>query len=124
VTIDPPADPTTLTEVLAGYERDGYRLPFYVADDGLRCPDGKVVGVDAVVIHSLRRLEGASDPADEMLVAAIEVAGYGLGTVVLRHGPQASPAEVDLLTRADDERGAAGLPADMPTSETGGGQRT
>jgi hypothetical protein len=115
--IDPPSDPTTLSAVLAGYVRDGYPLAFYVTDDGLHCPDGHLVETGAVTIHSLRRLEGASDPADEVSVAAIEVIDYGLGTVVLRHGHEASPAEVALLAMARDGRGATGVPADMPTSE-------
>jgi hypothetical protein len=116
---DPPADPTTLSEVIAGYAGDGYTLEFYVSDDGLHSPDGSTVRVDAVTIHSLRRLEGASDPADEVDVAAIDVAEHGRGTVVLRHGPESSAAEAALLTTARDRRGATGVPADMPSSELG-----
>ena len=116
---DPPADPTTLSEVIAGYAGDGYTLDFFVSDDGLRCPDGTTVPVGAVAIHSLRRLEGASDPADEVDVAAIEVPECGRGTVVLRHGLEASPAEAALLAIARDRRGSSGIPADMPSSELG-----
>ena len=92
---------------------------FFVSDDGLRCPDGTTVPVGAVAIHSLRRLEGASDPADEVDVAAIEVPECGRGTVVLRHGLEASPAEAALLAIARDRRGSSGIPADMPSSELG-----
>jgi hypothetical protein len=62
MTIEPPDDPVSLSEVIAGYGRDGYGLEFFVTDDGLRGPDGGIVAVDDVAIHSLRRLEGASDP--------------------------------------------------------------
>ncbi len=114
---DSPADPITLTEVIAGYVQDGYALAFYVAEDGLRCPDGNMVGVGDVAIHSLRRLEGASDPADEVSVVAVDVTGYGKGTIVLRHGPAASPAEAQLLGLAHDLRGRGDIPPDMPSSE-------
>ena len=60
------------------------------------------MGVRDVTIHSLRRLEGASDQADEVSVAAVDVDGYGKGTIVLRHGPAASLAEVQLLAAARD----------------------
>jgi hypothetical protein len=118
MTFHPPSDPTSLTEVIAGYVRDGYEVSYFVTDEGLRCPDGSVAPVERVTIHSLHRLEGASDPADEVDVAAIDVPGCGLGTVVLRHGADASPAEADLLATARDRRGAAGVPRDTPTSES------
>jgi hypothetical protein len=51
-------------------------------------------------------------------VAAIDVPGCGLGTVVLRHGADASPAEAELLAAARDRRGAADIPRDTPTSES------
>jgi hypothetical protein len=116
---DSHADPVTLTEVINGYVADGYTLAFYVVDDGLHCPDGRVVGVRDVTIHSLRRLEGASDPADEVSVAAVDVDGYGKGTIVLRHGPAASLAEVQLLAAARDARGSSDIPPDMPSNERG-----
>jgi hypothetical protein len=118
-----PEEPSdvSLTSVLEAYRADGYGVDYAVENDGLVDDAGQVIDPADVVVVSMRRLEGASDPADELVVAAITIRdGSGRGTVVLRFGPEASPAEALLLRAADDRRGLADVPADMPLSAEGG----
>ena len=120
-----PSDNTTLTAVLRGYERDGYVSAFQVGEDGeLTCGAcGRASRPDEVEMPSLRRLEGASDPADMSAVLALACPHCGAkGTVVVRYGPEAEPGEAALLLGIDDVRsGDAELPASSPSHETGAG---
>ncbi len=115
-----PSD-TTLTSVLDAYRADGYDIDYAVENDGLVDDAGRTIDPAEVVVVSMRRLEGASDPADELVVAAITIRdGSARGTVVLRFGPSASSAEAFLLNAADDRRGSSDVPAHMPLSEESG----
>ena len=116
-----PSD-VTLTSVLDAYRADGYEVEYAVENDVLVDVSGRTVDPADVVVVSMRRLEGASDPADNLVVAAItvrEAAQEGRGTVILRFGPEASEAEAFLLRAADDRRGLADVPGDMPASAEG-----
>jgi hypothetical protein len=111
-----PSD-VTLTSVIDAYRADGYDIDYAVENDVLIDGAGQAIDPVDVVVVSMRRLEGASDPADELVVAAITIRdGSGCGTVVLRFGPEASAAEAFLLRAADDRRGLADVPGDMPLS--------
>ena len=115
-----PSD-VTLTSVIDAYRADGYDIDYAVENDVLVDGEGRAIDPVDVVVVSMRRLEGASDPADELVVAAITIRdGSGCGTVVLRFGPEASAAEAFLLRAADDQRGQADVPAHMPLSAEGG----
>jgi hypothetical protein len=53
----------------------------------------------AIVVHELRRLEGASDPADMLAVAAIACPACGTrGTLVLTYGPEATAGDDAVLS--------------------------
>ena len=98
-----PSDNTTLTAVLAAYQDDGYREQLMVDDDGgltcARC--GNRAEPEDIELHSLRRLEGASDPDDMVAVLAVACPSCGAkGTLVLPFGPQASEAEAEVLAAA------------------------
>lgn len=110
----------TLVQVLSELARSGYDHDVLVdPDDGwLTCavcrvrtspPDAKV--------DSLRRVEGASDPADMAAVLAMTCGFCGSrGTAILRFGPEASPGEAAVLVAM----GGGGLPVSpsrgaMPT---------
>ncbi len=116
-----PSDNTTLTAVLAAYQDDGYREQLMVDDDGrvtcARCGNG--AEPEDIKLHSLRRLEGASDPDDMVAVLAVACPSCGAkGTLVLPFGPQASEAEAGVLLRLEDAREAhSEVPSAGPTAE-------
>jgi hypothetical protein len=115
-------DHSTLTEVLAGYAAAGFDGSFTVDDECIRCLTCHVATPPSEVeIQSLRRLEGASDPADMAAVLAVACPACGQrATIVLRYGPEASPAEAELLQRARDGRFTEGVlpPASAPDEES------
>lgn len=97
-----PSDNTTLVEILGALRRSGYANSLTANDDGtLRCSDcGERCSPEHLDVDQQRRLEGASDPADEMLVVAAACASCGERAVlVLGFGPTASAADSAVLTR-------------------------
>jgi hypothetical protein len=116
-----PGDNTTLVDVLRGYEEDGWTTTFGLLDDGsLRCGAcEKSISADAVDVHSLRRLEGASDPADMLAVVAVKCPHCASGGVItLNYGPEMTEGQVALLHHAQDKRFAEGAPAAAAPDET------
>lgn len=97
-----PSDNTTLTAVIAGFEREGYKASFGARDGGrLHCSSCRQESAAREFeVDEVRRLEGASDPdAQSMLAAATCPACGTRGTAVFGYGPEAS--EVDALVIAD-----------------------
>jgi hypothetical protein len=94
-------DATTLGELVDELARDGF-------DGSLRSlPGGRVscltcrsvLGAATLRPVSMRRLEGASDPADMLAVAALVCPVCATrGTLVLGYGPDAAPEDSDVLT--------------------------
>jgi hypothetical protein len=99
----------TLIEVLAELNGQGYDMDFFVDEDDGRVCCGKCRAcVDPEDLHldGLRRIEGASDPADMAAVLALTCVSCGSkGTAVIRFGPEASAGEAILLRHLDDTRG-------------------
>ena len=104
-------DANTLLDVIATLEGEGFRGQF-VARDGAevectkcktRTPASEMAGD-----HRLRRLEGASDPADMLAVAALTCPSCGTkGTLVLNYGPEASSTDGEVLHCLDVPAGEA-----------------
>ncbi len=97
-----PSDNTTLVEVLAALRRSGYEHSLTARDDGeLSCSNcGQRTPPEQFDVDHERRLEGASDPADEMLVLAGTCEACGeRAVIVLGFGPTASPADEAVLGR-------------------------
>ena len=87
----------------------------------MRCATCEVVS-DAVDVpmHSLRRVEGASDPADMAALVALSCPSCGeRGTLVLTYGPAASPEEGDVLGALRDRRHDDVAPPSSAPSEHG-----
>ncbi len=102
-----PSDTTTLVSVLAALSADGFDGDFFVTEEvQLRCGDCRAdVDPTEAVLHGLRRLEGASDPADMAAVLSLECPRCGAkGTAVVRFGPEAAPHEDEVLAAIDDQR--------------------
>ncbi len=118
-----PSDNTTLSAVLADYAEAGYAGQLRVDDDGVHCSVcGSVSPADKIEVRSLRRLEGASDPADMAAVIATACPDCAtMATIVVMFGPEASEAEVTLLRRAQDHRfDDDEIPPSAGPSETAG----
>jgi hypothetical protein len=99
-----PSDNTTLLEVLDELAADGFSATMWVAADGkLRCEGCQhELDASAVKVHQFRRLEGASDPDDMLVVVAVECPDCGMkASVVLHFGPEASREEVEVLSHLE-----------------------
>ncbi len=118
-----PDDNTTLTEVLDQYERHGFDGMFAVTEFGLvECASCEALNEPEMVsMHSLRRLEGASDPDDSLAVLAITCPQCARqGTLTLMYGPMASTEESDVLSRLQDRRHDDVAPTNSAPGEAGG----
>ena len=123
MTEDPgvPGDNTTLVEVLHGYEEAGWTTIFEILDDGsVRCGTCNTVTAPSELgVHSMRRMEGASDPADMLAVLAIRCrACGGGGVVVVNFGPEMTEGQVRLLHGAEDRRFDGAAPPGAAPDET------
>jgi hypothetical protein len=102
-----PSDNTTLVAVLQGCAEEGFDGDFFVTEDAkIRCGacrhDAEPSGFE---LHGLRRLEGASDPADMAAVLCLVCPACGhRGTAVVRFGPESEPWEDDVLRIVEDLR--------------------
>ena len=113
MTFDPPResvegvgfDGLTLMNVLNHLENDGFTGQFVGREGSIvecttchtRTPAPKMAGD-----HRLIRIEGVSDPADMMAIAALRCPSCGtLGTLVLGYGPEASGVDIDVLRCLD-----------------------
>jgi hypothetical protein len=108
-----PGDNTTLVEVLKDFEDAGWTTAFEVLEDGsVRCGTCQVVTApSSLEIHSLRRLEGASDPDDMLAVLAVRCPSCGgRGVIVVNFGPEMTEGQVRLMHEAEDRRFHDGAP--------------
>ena len=125
VATQPPGEATdeaTLSAVLASYESAGFGAQFAATDEGqVHCYScGSNTAPSRVELHSLRRLEGASDPADMLAVAAITCPACAVrGVLVLNYGPDTTPGESDVLIGLEDRRHDDVLPASQTPDEAG-----
>ena len=103
-----PSDETTLISVLDGFHAAGYTADFLIGDGGtIRCRScGVETPAEDAAVEDIRRLEGASDPADMAAVLALVCpACSARGTVVVRYGPEAGPDDMAVLLAVEDRRG-------------------
>ena len=120
---DQPSDNTTLIEVIDGYKAAGYVTDFWAEEGGLvRCGECQsVLAASKISMQSVRRLEGASDPADMATVVATSCPVCGAeGTMVLTYGPAASDVDADVFSALSDRRDEGDLPPDSTPEETHG----
>src|SRR4051794_35875903 len=98
-----PNDNTSLLAVLDDLKTAGFDVDFRpVGDEGfVRCPAcGEASPVNTFRDVVERRLEGASDPADMVLVVAGHCPKCGAGgAVVLGYGPDASESDAAVVVR-------------------------
>jgi hypothetical protein len=102
-----PSDNTTLMAVIEGLEAMGFADQMSVTEDAFvqcHCCSQRNDPHD-VIVHELRRLEGASDPADMMMViGAVCPICSCRGTLVMGYGPNTSGAEDQVILALRDGR--------------------
>ncbi|MFN2607767.1 MAG: hypothetical protein ABR511_07705 [Acidimicrobiales bacterium] len=97
-----PADATTLGQVLAALEADGYGGQLAARPDGhLVCfTCHQVSEATEAAVDGYWRTEGVSDPDDMLAVAAAVCPRCGTrSTIVLGYGPESSEDDADVLRR-------------------------
>jgi hypothetical protein len=118
--VDPGQLESTLVEIDREYSEAGFATDVFVTDGAmLMCSNcDSLLSPDFVDIHSIRRIEGASDPADQSAIIALicPVCGSG-GTAVLQYGPEARPEEVEIWQRTKDRRSSDILPSSSTPPE-------
>ena len=90
----------SLLSVLAALEDEGFVSQFVPRPRGvIRCAEGDhEFSASSAHVDQNRRLEGASDPADMVIVLSFHCPICDrAGTLVLHYGPDASEEEVDAL---------------------------
>ena len=93
----------TLVSSLNGLVQKGYREDYKVTDKGLKAlKTDKVYQPEQVKVVDFHRFEGASDPADESILYAIETEDGGKGTLVDAFGPS-SDTKVTLFMQKVEE---------------------
>lgn len=111
---------TSLIDVLSSYAAAGFDGDAFASDEGrILCGSCQSrLSPDHINVHSIRRLEGTSDPADNAgVVAIICPVCQGRATMVLKYGPDASPEEVAIWQKTNDCRDSDILPPDMAPGE-------
>lgn len=90
---------TTLIDVLHQFEASGFGTQFDERDGRVRCLTCRQsIPSEQIAVRTLRRLEGASDPADALAVAAVVCPHCGAsGALTLNYGPEATPGEAEVL---------------------------
>ena len=115
-----PSDNTTLREVLAGYVDSGFTAEFSPLEHSIIACNScaSTIAANRFTIHSLRRLEGASDPDDMMAVVATACPSCGAqGVLVLGYGPMAAAEDADILVSMQDARAQEPLPPDSSPAD-------
>lgn len=95
-----PSDNTTLLEVLDALRGQGFSGSLSAEPGGtIKCSTcGRSMPTETFEPMIERRLEGASDPADELLVLAGRCGSCRAGGVLLLgYGPEASAADAEVL---------------------------
>ncbi len=95
-----PTDANTLEELIATFEMEGYKGQMAARPDGFVLCTGchQETAAGEMQLDGLERMEGASDPDDMLVVAALVCPICDThGTIVLGYGPDSDPVDSDVL---------------------------
>lgn len=112
----------TIADALREFEGRGYREQFSVREGGLvECGHcGASIAPADVRLEGMRRIEGASDPADMVLIGALVCPRCDShGTATLQYGPMAPPEHADVLRELADHRPSTELSRQAITGISG-----
>lgn len=115
VPTDPAVGAMTLTEVLDAARDRGHTTQMIARESGeVTCRScNSLVNPAALSVDHVDRLEGASDAADEMLVASVQCPRCGAkGVLTLGYGPNASDEDIAVLPHLS----LSGADASPPTA--------
>ena len=96
----PARDPSSMFEILRDFRDDGFSGELFAEEGGdIRCGTcGVSSPAGSYDVAELRRMEGASDPADMAAVVAAPCPSCGTkGVLVVMFGPEAGPADQDVF---------------------------
>lgn len=99
-------DPSSIVSVEQSLRAGGFPADFRSGEGGtVVCATcGQTSDAARFAVHQLRRLEGASDPDELMLVAAVGCPVCGArGTLLLTYGPTATAEDAAILERLPQE---------------------
>lgn len=105
---------SSLTEVLAQYEADGFPGQFSSHAEGVvRCRSCRSARTaSSLEIEAMHRFEGQSDPEEEAVIVALHCPSCGTGgTIVLSYGPESSREDARILMDLGDGRKRSPIPA-------------
>ena len=105
------ADELTLSDALATLEDEGFKAQFATRDAGrIQCLTCRGLNEPASVrLERIIRLEGTSDPSEEMAVVGLVCpACSARGTLALSFGPEASVEDAIAFRELDDRREPTG----------------
>ncbi len=114
-----PQGASTILDVLNAAAEQGYRTQFIARDDELiECVAcSAATAPETFEIERARRLEGASDPADMLIIVWSACPACGaLGTLMLGYGPNAAGPDAALLGKLD-LHGADAAPVEGATTD-------
>lgn len=85
----------SLADTLGRLEDSGYLADFYARDAMIGCPEcDELVDPATLVVDEIVRLEGDSDPDEEIIVYALSAGPCGRkGTYVIAFGPTVTPED-------------------------------
>ncbi len=109
----PARDPSSIFEILRDFQDDGFTADLFAEEGGdIRCGACSVATpAGDIDVAELRRMEGASDPADMAAVIAATCPSCGSrGVMVVMYGPEASGADTDVLAALPTPATPAGRP--------------
>ncbi len=92
-------DATTVSEIVAALEEQGYVVSFAAEPEGkIRCGGCRTAGpANEMNVDGVARAEGPSDPGDAAMVVAGRCPWCGAsGVLVVGYGPQASDEDADV----------------------------
>jgi hypothetical protein len=96
-------DMKTLASVLNKLTLDGYTEDFKVTEAGLAgVKSEKKFPPEEIHVLNFFRFEGASDPADNSIVYAIETSDGTKGTLTDAYGPYADPNVAKFMKQVED----------------------
>jgi hypothetical protein len=92
----------TLVEAMARLEAAGFQGDFHVVagpEAQVKCGScGTTMAPGAIEVVKVLRLEGESDPAEEVIVAGVRCVACGCrGVLVASYGPMADPSDADVV---------------------------
>lgn len=102
-----PSDNTTMVSVIETFRERGFDADFFVTSEStVRCGACRhEIAPTELDVDVIRRMEGASDPADMAAILGLTCPSCGAkGTAVVKFGPEAGPEEDDVLRALDDHR--------------------